>query len=60
MPYSVLHDELLLPSLHWDEIEDVHLLPMEPRRDFWKHRPLKLDSMGSTMFYRSFRFQKLE
>ncbi|KAH7953019.1 hypothetical protein HPB49_003459 [Dermacentor silvarum] len=32
MAYSVLHDELLLRSLHWDEIEDMHLLPMEPRR----------------------------
>lgn len=58
MAYSVLHDELLLRSLHWDEIEDMHLLPMEPRRDLRRHGLLNLDSMDSTAFYRSFRFQK--
>ncbi|XP_070379262.1 uncharacterized protein [Dermacentor albipictus] len=58
MPYSVLHDELLLGSLHWDELEDVHLLPVEPRRDLRKHGLLNLDAMDSTLFYRSFRFEK--
>ncbi|XP_065292311.1 uncharacterized protein [Dermacentor albipictus] len=58
MPYSVLHDELLLGSLHWNELEDVHLLPVEPRRDLRKHGLLNLDAMDSTLFYRSFRFEK--
>ncbi|XP_075530067.1 uncharacterized protein LOC142563397 [Dermacentor variabilis] len=58
MPYSVLHDELLLRSLHWDELEDVHLLPVEPRRDLRNHGLLNLDAMDSTLFYRSFRFEK--
>ncbi|XP_037572693.1 uncharacterized protein LOC119455374 [Dermacentor silvarum] len=60
MPYSVLHDELLLRSLHWREIEDMYLLQMEPRRDFRQRGLLNLDHMDSAMFYRSFRFQKAD
>ncbi|XP_050033367.1 uncharacterized protein [Dermacentor andersoni] len=64
MPYSVLHDGLLLQSLHWREIEDLYLLQMagssEPRRDLQRHGLLDLEHMDSAMFYRSFRFQKAD
>ncbi|KAL1422035.1 hypothetical protein MTO96_022497 [Rhipicephalus appendiculatus] len=58
MPYSVFHDQLLLQSLQWREIEDLYLLRSVPRRDLQMNGLLNLDEMDFTTFYRSFRFPK--
>ncbi|KAH6929319.1 hypothetical protein HPB50_026520 [Hyalomma asiaticum] len=55
---SVLHHELLLQSLSWSEIEDMHLLRNVPRRNLRKNGPINLEYMEHTTFYRSFRFHK--
>ncbi|KAH8024254.1 hypothetical protein HPB51_022373 [Rhipicephalus microplus] len=58
MPHSVFHDQLLLRTLRWNEIENMYLLRTAPRRDLQINGLLDLDSMDFTTFYRSFRFQK--
>ncbi|KAH8033504.1 hypothetical protein HPB51_013363 [Rhipicephalus microplus] len=57
MPYSVFHDQLLLRTLRWNEIENMYLLRTAPRRDLQINGLLDLDGIDST-FYRSLRFQK--
>ncbi|KAH7948556.1 hypothetical protein HPB51_028509 [Rhipicephalus microplus] len=58
MPYIVFHDQPLLRTLRWNEIENMYLLRTAPHRDLQINGLLDLDGMDFTTFYHSFKFQK--